>query len=222
MDGTPRCLLSCYIKKKSTVQTPRIIRLIGLLCKMYLEVVRGRGEQCIPKQPCPYCNTAADCLEESVLYWGWFERKEGSIPYGDGTDTRAIPIRRFKCKDCKHTYSWRPPFLVRWRRFAAITYEQMFKDWVLERPSGPRQWYQPDVGVRKALGRQWNSRVESFFDRCGTRTPCVSRCRQIRRAIRTAARALVPAHEKLRFSSHYLLIVSTPHPFDAQYSLAAT
>lgn len=157
-----------------------------------------------------------------MWYWGWFERKEGSIPLGDGSIAGAIPIRRFRCVRCSRTFSWRPQFLVRWRRYAAATYEQVLKDWTLER--GPRSrglaWYQPGLAARKALCRKWRQRADEYFGRCGT--PSELARRGLRHAVRHAAVACLDVHERPRFSSHYLLIAFARHPSGSPYSLAAS
>jgi hypothetical protein len=191
---------------------------VGRECKRYLEVICKRGRDSVRKQPCPY----EDCGCERVWYWGWFERKEGSIPYGDGSISNAIPIRRFRCSACGRTFSWRPHFLVRWRRFAAIAYEQAFKDWAFERHPGIRSlaWCAPGAAARKRLRRQWEQRAAEFFRR--SEVSSLPLRGQLRQAIRNIAYTMLPTIEKSRFSSHYLLIAFARHPTGSFYSLAAS
>jgi len=110
----------------------------------------------VEKQPCPYCRTL------HVSYWGWHERKEGKIPYGDGgVPSGAIPIRRFYCPKCRRTFSWRPRFLVFGRPFAAVAYQQAFKKWALRDSSlwkhRESSWYQLELSTYKAFCRKLNS-----------------------------------------------------------------
>ncbi len=108
------------------------------------------------KQHCPHCRTL------HVWYWGWYERKEGKIPYGDGeAPSGAIPIRRFYCPKCRRTFSWRPRFLVFGRTFAAVAYQQAFKKWALGHSSSWKQressWYQLELSTYKAFCQRLNS-----------------------------------------------------------------
>lgn len=103
-----------------------MLRTIGRARKLYQKKVKGRKKEAIPKQCCPYVG----CRCQEVWYWGWYERQEGSIPFGDEEiPVDPIDLRRFLCRGCGKTFSYRPPFLLFGRRLAALTYQRLLKGW---------------------------------------------------------------------------------------------
>lgn len=193
------------------------------------------------KQPCPSCRT------HDIWYWGWYERKEGKIPYGDGeTASGPIPIRRFFCPKCKSTFSWRPRFLVFGRPYAAVAYQQALAEWALGRVSAmsesQRDWYQLDVASLKAffqmLDRGQKELIKRLYEGLQNLFPVSYRkkCNQMqlpkasasgrdeeKRALwqltRTLAKVLSGREKQPRFSCHYIFIALAQHPCGARYSL---
>jgi hypothetical protein len=194
-------------------------------CKGYLDVTRGRGTTCIGKQPCPY----EGCGNLRVCYWGWYERKEGSIPHPDGA-SGPIPIRRFRCSRCRRTFSWRPRFLVFGRRFAAVSYQRELKVWAQGGASRwSHAWHEAGQAATKALRRQLRRRASELAERFiaelshlgGSELPPaeVPAERRIWRLTRTLARLQTP--EKPRYSCHLLFLALARHPSGCLYSLAS-
>lgn len=116
-------------------------------------------------QPCPY----EGCICTEVSYWGWYERKEGCLPLDGGTSAAgAIPIRRFRCSGCGRTFSWRPPFLVFGRRYAAVFYQMALREWCLgRRGADGRAWYEPGPTGRRAFFRLLTRRFGFLLGRLG-------------------------------------------------------
>ncbi|TRZ48866.1 hypothetical protein D4S03_09120 [bacterium] len=118
------------------------------------------------KQPCPYDG----CGHLFTWYWGWYERKEGRIPYGDGEAASGpIPLRRFYCPKCGRTFSWRPRFLVFGRPFAAVAYQRALDEWAEEKSSVPAlkgpSWYELGQAACEAFLRTLKRQVKSLIHR---------------------------------------------------------
>lgn len=209
-----------------------------------MENVGERNCHAIEKQPCPHCNSG------KVWYWGWYERKEGKIPYGEGEiSSRGIPLRRFYCPACRHTFSWRPRFLVFGRPFAAAAYQQAFKEWALERPAPwklrERSWYQLDQSTCKAffkvLDRERSKLTKRLCDELhldlvedschgeDDRSSCkgsASRRYNEQRILwhltRRLAQARTGREKPPRYTCHYLFLALAHHPGGACYSLSSS
>jgi hypothetical protein len=217
----------------------KILRWIGRECKRYLDRVARRETDAVAKQPCPFCG----CRE--VWYWDWYERKEGSIPYGDGHAVAGpIPIRRFWCPRCCVTFSWRPPFLVFGLRFAAPVYQQAFREWALGRRRDSKQqgssWYELGLSGLKAFFRRLDERLDELLQRledplkrqrgtaCGVelRRPGASsdathKRKRLWYMARRLARTLVGADRQSRLSCHFPCLALAQNPKRAPYSLEA-
>lgn len=182
-----------------------------------------------------------------MWYWGWYVRKEGKIPYDDGTTASGpIPIRRFYCSKCKRTFSWRPRFLVFGRPYAAVAYQQAFAEWALGRASATsesqRDWYQLDAESLKAFFQMLDRRKKELMDRLSEELqklfPVSSAGKNIEMQLsmasasgrdeekrtlwqltRTLAKVLTGREKQPRFSCHYLFIALSRHPCGAWYSL---
>jgi hypothetical protein len=209
-----------------------------------MEKVGNRGRDAVKKQPCPYCRS------RKVWYWGWYERKEGKIPYGDGEmPSGAIPLRRFYCPPCVRTFSWRPRFLVFGRPFAAAAYQQAFKEWALERPgpwkSRERSWYQLEQSTCKAFFRvlenERSELTERFSDELRQKleedsvydkdylspiTGSAARRHKKRRILwhltRQLAKAQTGRETPPRYACHYLFMALAHHPCGACYPLCSS
>lgn len=187
----------------------------------------------VGKQPCPYDG----CRSLIVWFWGWFDRKGGSIPCeGDGV-SGPIRIRRFYCSKCGRTFSWRPRVLVFGRRFAAAAYQQIFKAWALGRRLCRRtdetSWYLPDASTCKAFRRQLSERAEELLCRLRAELPpevlplALQQGplaeRVLRRQLWDVARALVRrlagAKDGRRFSCHFICMALARHRSGTAYSL---
>ncbi|MGH9071787.1 MAG: hypothetical protein ACRDX8_11625 [Acidimicrobiales bacterium] len=90
-----------------------------------------------------------DCKGGSIWYHGWYERKEGALPFEGGTGVCGpLPIRRFMCCGCGRTFSWRPLFLVFLHRLVALAYQRMLAD-----QSGG-DWWEPGAAAIEAVRRR--------------------------------------------------------------------
>lgn len=129
--------------------------------------MKGKEKDCIPKRPCPY----EGCGCKEVWFWGWYERKEGCLPVGDGDEVaEAVPLRRFWCTACERTFSWRPWFLLYGRRYAALFYQLAFKDWGhARRVPAPNVWYDLNAAGRRAFFRFLERRGTELSDRLDDR-----------------------------------------------------
>lgn len=208
---------------------------MGRECKGYLDRVAGRGTDAVAKVPCPY----EGCGCQDVSYWGWYERKEGSIPYGDGDAVAGpIPIRRFRCSRCGRTFSWRPAFLVFGRRLAAVVYQQAVKSWALGGRRGRRQcgesWHELGLAGRKSLFRRLTRRMDELLGRLEVhrrstgprepRGPAAERHRdrvQLWHAARRLARTVSSKKRKPRLACHPLFLALASHPAQIRYSLGS-
>lgn len=183
------------------------------------------------KRPCPY----EGCGCRDVWYWGWYEREEGCIPFGDEGESVAgrIPIRRFRCPACERTFSWRPRFLLFGRRFAALYYQRAFRDWAQGRP--PRAsgaWCEPERSGWRAFWRFLTQRRHELLRRlkeeaswpasASTRTPEPEERRRVWEVARRRVRALAgPPERRPPLSIHLVCVALAPHPHDARYALTS-
>ena len=97
---------------------------------------------------CPLCQ-AAGCLVGHGVYW----RKPR-----DGKQVYRIPIRRWRCKSCRHTVSALPDFLLcsRWYLLAVISQV------LVQRVEGGASWSELEAGwdgapVLRTMQRWWQS-----------------------------------------------------------------
>lgn len=139
---------------------------------------------------CPY----QDCSGESwhVWYWGWYRRLEGSIPLDLDRVCGDIPLRRFLCKLCGRTFSWRPIFLVYGHRLAVVTYQQNLKNWALNKPGPSASWYELGVGGRKSFLRKIRLRLPSLLRQLGCSGPAPPHEPLLWFALRRSSRQLNP------------------------------
>jgi len=220
-----RCGSFLSIEQKTPPHN-QILQALGRACKDYKRRVDANA---IDRQPCPY----ADCRSCRVWYWGYYERKEGSLPSDeDGELWGSVPIRRFMCTACRRTFSWRPPFLLFGRRFAAIaylrlssTYQQAWIDWALHRRLSPgKEWYELGQAAAKAFRRCLSRRLDELLVRLRRelhlKMDVPSTRKQPRHQLWRLAQRLVSRNpsESSRLSVHYVGIALARHP-RAQYCL---
>ncbi len=51
------------------------------------------------------------------------------VPGGDEPERVEVPIKRFRCKDCGRTFGYIPPFLLKWKHYAAAIVQSSFEEW---------------------------------------------------------------------------------------------
>lgn len=206
---------------------------MGRECKRYLDRVAGRGTDAVAKVPCPY----EGCGCEDVSYWGWYERKEGSIPYGDGDVVAGpIPIRRFRCSRCGRTFSWRPAFLVFGRRLVSVAYQGAVRAWALGHRRGRRRggesWHELGMAGRKSLFRRLTRRLDELLGRLDVPghssapdepTGLAAGRQRDRVQLWHAARRLAHTHSSQqhepRLACHLVFLALASHPAQVRYSL---
>lgn len=202
-----------------------MLTLVGRQCKRYLDRVREKRGESVERQPCPY----EGCGSHEVVFWGWYYRKGGKLPDERGESCGPIPIRRFRCRRCQRTFSWRPHFLVFGRPFAAVVYHQAFKAWALKRPEdataawGASAWCAPHAGARKAMRRVLNRRANEALLRMRLQLAPSARDAELGS---TSSRVWYAcsrlAHGTPRLACHFLWIALAAHRSATRYALEAT
>lgn len=77
-------------------------------------------------------------------------------------------MRRFLCRKCGGTFSWRPPFLAFGRSLAAVSYQRGLKCWCWRKPwSGGTDWYELSLAGRKGFYRILRGRCRELLLRYG-------------------------------------------------------
>lgn len=188
-----------------------MLQSIGRACKRYLEGVSKDRKRAVSKRPCPY----EDCGCAAVWYWGWYQRREGSVPLDIDRICGEIPLRRFFCTACSRTFSWRPAFLVFAHRLAANAYQQLLKDWALGRRRSSKGWHEPGLdGQKSFLGkirRRW-----ALLQRLSPTLPAEPAPRQLWFVLRRiAGRSDVLSHQPVQI----LCIALARHPDGTPYRL---
>lgn len=156
-----------------------------------------------------------------MWYWGWFDRKEGGLPVGDGDEAAgAIPLRRFMCTACGRTFSWRPAFLLFGRRYAALFYQMAFQAWSLGRSAaGTGLWCDLSTAGRRAFSRFLGYGAFEVKDRLNLGATDGSRV-EFWKVMRQAVRSMLIVNQKQPpLSIHLICLTLAPHPRNARYGL---
>ncbi|MHB2018755.1 MAG: hypothetical protein ACYCW6_17540 [Candidatus Xenobia bacterium] len=133
-----------------------------------------------------------------------------------------MAIRRFKCADCRRTFSWRPPFLAFGHRYPVAAYELF----VHNHSSRGGDWWQPDASARKAVRRRLRSQASRVTARLETQLgrPPSGRAdfpEMLRLAQDVAAQQASPDAEHPRCSCHVLFLAMACTRSHTSYCLTA-
>lgn len=193
-----------------------MLQSIGRSCKRYLEEVKKNRKQAVARRPCPY----EDCRCAKVWFWGWHERKEGSIPLDVDEVCGPIPLRRFWCTQCARTFSWRPPFLVFARRLAANAYQQCLKNWALGRRGSSSEWHELSSSGRKSFLARVSRVGRALLQRLSPGLLCEPDRRRIWFILRCTA-ARLRRNDSFRQPIHVLSLSLARHPDGTCYLLSS-
>lgn len=191
-----------------------MLQSIGRACKRYLEGVSENRKRAVSKRPCPY----EDCGCAVVWYWGWYERRGGSIPLDVDQACGEIPLRRFFCTGCSRTFSWRPAFLVFAHRLAANVYQQCLKNWALGRKRTSTGWHELGPDGQKSFLGKIRRRWLALLHRLGPPLPPSPARRQLWFALQRAVRQLKSQNPGFQ-PVQLLCIALARHPDGTAYRL---
>lgn len=140
----------------------------------------------MPKPCCKKCGG-------QVQGWGYYRRTD--VRDGDGVKFEPIPIRRFYCRQCNHTFSAPPTFLCRYLHYVANVVDQVFSDWLAGYPIEelPLQMDGPALlTVRRWIQRLNCHRVQTWLEQHAPTTPSLE-IKNLGRRVWTLAQSITKA-----------------------------
>jgi hypothetical protein len=129
-------------------------------------------------------------------------------------------IRRFKCRDCGRTFSWRPWFLAFGHQFTAAAYEQF----LLAR-SRIGDWWRPGADATQAVRSRLRQAAQRLTERLETHLGRPPSGRSDTGHVLNLAKDIVSQQPSTpsepRYSCHILFIATARTRAHARYSLTA-
>jgi len=162
-----------------------------------------------------------ECRGCQIQYHAWYYRKGGAIPCGDkGNPSGPLPIRRFKCRGCGRTFSWRPWFLAFARRYMAAAYEQL-----LQAKSRSDDWWRPGAKATQAVRERLRRAAQRLTARLETHLGLQRSGRidtgYVLNLARTIASQQPSTPSKPRYACHVIFLALARTRARADYSLTA-